>query len=90
MDRNEGRESKNCVYRKCNKVRKSNPTFQFMLNIGYGALQERAQGVRQQKNSKTCEIHKYETFHHILREVVSLDFKAKHWNPEQVQFFNTY
>jgi len=65
-------------------VRKSNPTFQYLLNIGYGALQERAQGARQQKNGKTCEIHKSETFHHILREVVSLDFKAKHWNPKQV------
>ena len=65
-------------------MRKSNPTFQYLLNIRYGALQERAQGPRQQKNGKTCEIHKSETFHHILREVVSLDFKAKHWNPKQV------
>ena len=55
-----------------------------MLNIGYGALQERSEGVRQQKNGKTCEIPKSETYNHILRGVVSLDFKAKHWNPKQV------
>lgn len=71
-------------FQKCNKVRQSNPTFQYLLNIGYGALQERSQGVRQQKNSKTCEIPKSETYNHILRGVVSLDFKAKHWNPKQV------
>ena len=57
------------VLRKCTKVRKSCPKFQNLSYIqAIDALKEQAQGAIQQKYGKTCEIHKFQTFHHIQRE----------------------